>query len=88
MVNRKITLIGRNFIRNSEIRFTQKRGESAVEGSPREVRVNGEFVSPTEFRAQVSDVLHWADSIGDWDVRVQNASGHSESLVFHVERAH
>jgi hypothetical protein len=88
IVNREMTLIGRNFIRDSQVRFIQKSGESADKGSPREVRVNGEFVSATEMRARVSDVLHWADSIGDWQVRIQNASGHSESLAFHVERAH
>ncbi len=88
MVNRKMTLLGRNFIRDSEIRFIQTSGESADKDSPREVRVSAEFVSPTELRARVSDVLHWGDSTGDWQVRVQNASGHSESLVFHVKQAH
>ena len=88
MVNGKITLMGRNFIRDSEVRFIQASGELGDKGSPREVRVSAEFVSATKLRARVSDVLHWADSVGDWEVRVQNASGHSESLAFHVERAH
>jgi hypothetical protein len=87
MVNRKMTLKGRNFIRDSQVRFIQTTGESANEDSPREIRVGAEFVSPTELRARVSDLLHWADSIGDWEVRVQNTSGHSESLAFQVERA-
>jgi hypothetical protein len=88
MVNRKMTLTGRNFIRDSQVRFIQKSGESADKSSPREVRVSCEFVSPTELRARVSDVLHWGDSAGDWEVRVQNVSGHSESLAFHVEQTH
>ncbi len=88
MVNGKITLMGRNFIRDSEVRFIQASRELGDEGSPREVRVSAEFVSATKLRARVSDVLHWADSVGDWEVRVQNASGHSESLAFHVDRAH
>jgi hypothetical protein len=87
MVNRKMTLKGRNFIRDSEVRFIQTSLESANKDSPREIRVNSEFVSSTELRARVSDVLHWGDSVGDWEVRVQNASGHSESLAFQVERA-
>jgi hypothetical protein len=87
-VNRKMTLIGRNFVRDSEVRFIQTSGGSPGYDQPREVRVRAEFVSPTELRARVSDVLHWGDSTGDWQVRVQNASGHSESLVFHVEQAH
>jgi hypothetical protein len=88
MVNRKMTLIGRNFIRDSEVRFIQASGEPVDRGSPREVRVSAEFVSPTELRAPISDVLHWGDSTGDWQVRVQNTSGHSDSLVFHVDQAH
>jgi hypothetical protein len=88
MVNRKMTLIGRNFIRDSEVRFIQTSGESPGHDRPREVRVSAEFVSPTELRAPISEVLHWGDSTGDWQVRVQNASGHSESLVFHVGPAH
>jgi len=88
MVNRKMKLMGRNFIRDSEVRFIQTSGESADRSSPREVRVSVEFVSPTELRARVADVLHWGDSAGDWEVRVQNTSGHSESLVFHVGPAH
>lgn len=88
MVNQKMTLMGRNFIRDSEVRFVQTSGESVDRGSPNEVRVSAEFVSPTELRAGVSDVLHWGDSAGDWQVRVQNASGRSESLAFHVEQAH
>lgn len=75
MVNRKMTLIGRNFIRDSEVSFIRTSGES-----PREVRVSAEFVSPTELRAPIDDVLHWGDSTGDWQVRVQNTSGNSESL--------
>jgi hypothetical protein len=88
MVNGKMTLIGRNFIRNSEVRFTQTSGESANNDSPREIRVRAEFVSPRELGVRVSEVLRWGDSTGDWQVRVQNASGHSGSLVFHVGRTH
>jgi len=87
-VNRKMTLIGRNFVRDSEVRFIQTSGESPGYDQPREVRVRAEFVSPTELRARISEVLHWGDSAGDWQVRVQNVSGHSESLVLHVEQAH
>ncbi len=88
MVNRKMTLIGRNFIRDLEVRFIQTSGESPGHDRPREVSESAEFVSPTELRAPISEVLHWGDSTGDWQVRVQNASGHSESLVFHVGQAH
>jgi hypothetical protein len=87
MANGTITLIGRNFIRDSEVRFVQTSGESADKVSPREVRVNAEFVSHTKLRARVTDVLHWGDSVGGWQVRVQNRSGHSESLVLHIEQA-
>ncbi len=88
MVNAKMTLMGRNFIRDSQVRFIQTSGESVNKVSPHEVRVNAEFVSPTELKARVSDVLCCADSPGDWQVRVQNRSGHSDSVALHVEQAH
>jgi hypothetical protein len=88
MVNGKMTLMGRNFIRDSQVRFIQTSGEFVNKVPPREVQVNAEFVSPTELKARVSDVLCCADSPGDWQVRVQNRSGHSESVVLHVEQAH
>jgi hypothetical protein len=88
VVNQKITLIGRNFIRDSEVRFTHTSREPVNKVPSREAQVNAEFVSPTELKARVSDVLCCADSPGDWQVRVQNRSGHSESVVLHVEQEH
>ena len=86
MVNGKLTLIGRNFIRDSEVRFVETSGEFSDEAHPPEVVVTPEFVSPTELKARVSDILQ-SFSASDWQVRVQNASGHSESLALHVEAA-
>jgi hypothetical protein len=85
MANGKITLHGRNFIRDSEVRFTQKPGVAADQ-NPGEVVVSAEFVSPTKLRARVSDVLGWQDS--DWQVQIQNASGHSGTVVIHVAGVH
>jgi len=88
MVNGTLTLTGRNFIRDSEIRFIQTSGESPGHDRPGEVRVKAGFVSPTELKARVSDVLSYVDSVGEWKVRIQNTSGHSESLVVYVEKTH
>jgi len=87
-VSGKLTLTGRNFIRNSEVLFVQMAEGPSGNGTPREVRVRAEFVSSKELKARVADVLGTSDSTGDWQVRVQNASGHSESLLMHVEGLH
>jgi hypothetical protein len=57
-----------------------------VDGSPySQILVTADFVNPTELRVRISEVVGQTRTEGqEWKVRVQNTSGFSKELSFHV----
>jgi hypothetical protein len=75
-----MTLRGKGFTRHSQVRFMP------VDGSPySQILVTADFVNPTELRVRISEVVGQTRTEGqEWKVRVQNTSGFSKELSFHV----